>query len=62
MSHRNIALWMQETRRRLGENGWLSTQWQSAWELRFSPFLRPLHVDARWAKVSAVLPAQQKAG
>jgi DNA-binding winged helix-turn-helix (wHTH) protein/Tfp pilus assembly protein PilF len=52
--------WMRETRSRLGEDAWLSTEWASAWNLRFSPFLRPLHVDARWASVSAITPSPKK--
>jgi hypothetical protein len=32
----------------LGPNPWLSDEWQWVYQLRLSPFLKPLHADARW--------------
>jgi tetratricopeptide (TPR) repeat protein len=40
--------WMDVAYDRLGPSPWLTDQWQWMYHLRFSPFLRPLHGDARW--------------
>lgn len=40
---------------RLGRNPWLSGKWQWVYDLSLSPFLQPLHSDARWTA------AQQRA-
>jgi TolB-like protein/DNA-binding winged helix-turn-helix (wHTH) protein/Flp pilus assembly protein TadD len=43
--------WVATAYSRLGENPWLSVQWQWVYPLRFSPFLEPLHSDSRWTKM-----------
>ena len=54
--------WMEETRARLGVEAKESPQHRWAWELRFSPFLRPLHTDARWRELNARLFASSAVG
>jgi TolB-like protein/DNA-binding winged helix-turn-helix (wHTH) protein/Flp pilus assembly protein TadD len=41
--------WVNEAYDRLGKNPWLSAEWRWVLPLRFSPFLNPLHDDARWS-------------
>jgi TolB-like protein/DNA-binding winged helix-turn-helix (wHTH) protein/Tfp pilus assembly protein PilF len=47
--------WMETARVRLGPDVWVSKEWEWAWKMRFSPFLRPLHGDPRWKKTSTQL-------
>jgi tetratricopeptide (TPR) repeat protein len=53
--------WMATARVRLGPDAWFSTEWNWAWKLRFSPFLRPLHGDSRWNAMSKMLPPEKSA-
>ena len=39
--------WMETARARFGPDARLTPEWRWAWQLRFSPFLRPLHADPR---------------
>jgi tetratricopeptide (TPR) repeat protein len=40
--------WLNFAFDRLGPNPLLSDQWQWVYQLKLSPFLKPLHADARW--------------
>ncbi len=40
--------WLNFAFDRLGPNPWLSDQWQWVYQVKLSPFLKPLHADARW--------------
>jgi TolB-like protein/Tfp pilus assembly protein PilF len=40
--------WMNVAYDRLGPNPWLSDEWQWVYQLRLSPFLKPLHAEERW--------------
>jgi TolB-like protein/DNA-binding winged helix-turn-helix (wHTH) protein/Flp pilus assembly protein TadD len=53
--------WMETARGRLGPTAWYSKQWRSAWMLRWSAFLRPLHGDSRWNVTSSVRPQEKSA-
>jgi len=43
--------WVATAYERLGDNPWLSAEWQWVYPLRFSPFLKALHADPRWAEL-----------
>jgi tetratricopeptide (TPR) repeat protein len=51
-AHRSDAdqafAWIDAAHGRLGPNAWFSPDWQWLYQLRFSPFFRPLHIDPRW--------------
>jgi len=55
--------WMTTAYEQLGDNPWLSTEWQWVLPLRFSPFLKPLYKDPRWAemRVRGLPPGSQEA-
>ncbi|HET7203120.1 MAG TPA: winged helix-turn-helix domain-containing protein [Steroidobacteraceae bacterium] len=46
--HDRAFEWIGTAYDRLGQNAWLTGNWQWIYHLRFSPFLRSLHADARW--------------
>ena len=48
---------LQTAHTRITRDSWSSPDWIWIWQLRFSPFLRPLHADPRWLQMRPPKPA-----
>ena len=47
---------LQTARNKITSDSWSSPDWIWMWQLRFSPFLRPLHTDPRWPQLRPPKP------